>query len=447
MAQAAGTAKMAQAARQQVATVSRIPPAAYKGTPGSWRVLTEAIWPGAKSADSIMLALSYCASRGLDPMKRPVHIVPVYNSVLKREVETVWPGISELLTVASRSKQFAGVDEPRDGPIETRTFQSTYQDRDGNTVTNAKTVSFPLWSSVTVYRLVQGVRFAFSQPVYWLEAYARQGFRSEVPNDMWSKRPRGQCHKCALAASLRLAFPEDIGGDYSAEEMEGREVGSGGVIIDHEAEDQNDIATAFRARGDALKAAHEAGREAEHEVAETLAKTPDPPPVSTVRHDADGTTHDADDHGGTPHDDDPDPLDELNGTIWLKNLDGVLHRAASEADVVEIAGHPRLRASLDTAPTLIVERINTMLREAHERVRPPIEIEEEPEFPDPIADLRIEVEVMDLATIDDLRNSSAWKEKTKHLIPPDWDLLEEAIAARRATLVQETTDHEHQTQA
>ena len=130
----------------------------------------------------------------------------------------------------------------------------------------------------------------------------------------------------------------------------------------------------------------------------------------------------------------PDPLMEQNGTVWLKNLDGLLARAATESEVVEIAGHPRVRASLETAPTLIVDRINSMLSAAHARVAPPATEDSIPDWPDPIADLRVEIEAMDLATIDDLRNSSAWKEKTKDLIPPDWELLEEAIAARRATL-------------
>ena len=46
------------------------------------------------------------------------------------------------------------------------------------------------------------------------------GARSEVPTDMWVKRPHGQLLKCAKAASLRAAFPEEA--DYTAEEMEGK---------------------------------------------------------------------------------------------------------------------------------------------------------------------------------------------------------------------------------
>jgi hypothetical protein len=74
---------------------------------------------------------------------------------------------------------------------------------------------------VTVYRLVNGQRCPFTEPVFWLEAYARLGGAySELPTDMWVKRPRGQLLKCAKAASLRAAFPEEAG--YTAEEMEGK---------------------------------------------------------------------------------------------------------------------------------------------------------------------------------------------------------------------------------
>jgi phage recombination protein Bet len=219
-------------AQQAVAIVPRLkPPADFNGTPGQWRVLCEAIWPNARTADAISLAVSYCAARKLDPMKRPVHIVPMWNTALGKQVETVWPGINELLTTASRSGGFAGVDEPRWGPEQTKTFRGMKK-IDNRDQPFEITLTFPVWCGVTVWRIVGGERRAFSQPVYWMEAYARLGFGSELPNDMWSKRTRGQLHKCALAASLRLGFPEDIGGQMSGEEMEGREIDSGGFTIE-----------------------------------------------------------------------------------------------------------------------------------------------------------------------------------------------------------------------
>jgi len=189
-------------------------------TPSTWKVLTESIFPSAKTAEGILLAVHYCAARNLDIMKRPVHVVPMYSKAQGREIETVWPGIAELQTTAARTGQWAGIDPPRFGPLEERTFRGRLK-RDGTWQDLESTVTFPAWCEVTVYRLVGGQRCAFTEPVFWLEAYARLGGAySELPTDMWLKRPRGQLMKCAKAASLRAAFPEEA--TYTAEEMEGR---------------------------------------------------------------------------------------------------------------------------------------------------------------------------------------------------------------------------------
>src|SRR4051812_35281589 len=197
---------------------ARIPMPENAGVdPGQWKVLVEAIFPSARSPDAVMLALNYCRARGLDPFKRPVHIVPVWNSALGREVETVWPSINELETTAARTGAWAGIDPPDFGPLQTETFRgrrkvnSQWQDADVS-------VTFPEWAAVRVYRMVNGVRCPFSEPVFWLESYGRVG-ASSLPNDQWARRPRGMITKVAKAASLRAAFPEEAG--YAAEEMEG----------------------------------------------------------------------------------------------------------------------------------------------------------------------------------------------------------------------------------
>jgi phage recombination protein Bet len=189
-------------------------------TPSAWKVLSDSIFPSAKTAEGIVLAVHYCAARNLDVMKRPVHVVPMYSKALGREIETVWPGIAELQTTAARTGQWAGMDPPRFGPLCERTFGGRVK-RDGSWQELEVAVSFPEWCEVTVYRIVAGQRCAFTEPVFWLEAYARLGGSySELPTDMWVKRPRGQLMKCAKAASLRAAFPEEA--TYTAEEMEGK---------------------------------------------------------------------------------------------------------------------------------------------------------------------------------------------------------------------------------
>lgn len=175
----------------------------------AWRVLVEAVYPAAQSVDSILLALSYCRARGYDPLKRVVHIVPIWDSSKQRMVDTIWPGIAELRITAFRTGQYAGRDQTVFGQDVTRKLGKLE-------------ITFPEWAQVTVYRLVGGQRLAFVGPrVYWREAYAPVKKDDPTPNSMWSRRPRGQLDKCAEAAALRAAFPEAIGGELCAEEASG----------------------------------------------------------------------------------------------------------------------------------------------------------------------------------------------------------------------------------
>lgn len=189
--------------------------------PTEWRVLVDQIFPAAKSVEAIMMALAYCRKRNLDIFKKPVHIVPMWSSAKRAMVETVWPGIAEIRTTAARTGQYAGIDAVEFGEIIERTF--TGQTGGNNSETITKTVRYPEWASVIVYRITAGVKCAYHAKVYWEETYATMG-KSDVPNEMWGKRPRGQLDKCVEAAALRKAFPEELGNVYAAEEMEGREI-------------------------------------------------------------------------------------------------------------------------------------------------------------------------------------------------------------------------------
>lgn len=197
---------------------------------GTWQVLVDAVWPSAQTVESVCLAVNYCRSRNLDPLKRPVHIVPVYSKKLRKYVETIWPGISELRTTAHRTGVYAGKDGAIYGPDKTRKFHGPQSDDDDDDNRGGKRtgpveveLTFPEWCQITVYRVVQGMRCAFVGPrVYWEEAYATRSYRSELPNDMWEDRRSGQLEKCAEAAALRAAFPEELGNQYTAEEMHGR---------------------------------------------------------------------------------------------------------------------------------------------------------------------------------------------------------------------------------
>ncbi|MCD2450539.1 phage recombination protein Bet [Methylicorpusculum oleiharenae] len=198
----------------------------------SWKVLTEVTFPTAKTPEAILMALDYCKARKLDIFKKPVHIVPMWSAALGRNVETVWPSIMEIQTTASRTGVWAGMDRPVWGPDITKTFTGRYKDDNEQWQESSVTVTFPEWVAVTVYRIVGGKRCAFTEEVYWLEAYSTAGGKhSHVPTAMWIKRPKGQLSKCGKAASLRAAFPEECG--YAAEEMAGKtldDIADGSVI-------------------------------------------------------------------------------------------------------------------------------------------------------------------------------------------------------------------------
>jgi phage recombination protein Bet len=186
----------------------------------TWEVLCDSIFPSAKTAEGILLAVRYCQARGLDALKRPVHVVPMWSKALGREVETIWPGINEVQITASRTGQWAGLDPARFGSDITRVFEGRAKTESGWNDVRVE-VTFPEFAEVTVYRLVNGVRCPFSETVFWEEAYSRAS-GGDVPTAMWIRRPRGQLLKCAKAASLRAAFPEEA--SYTAEEMAGKSI-------------------------------------------------------------------------------------------------------------------------------------------------------------------------------------------------------------------------------
>lgn len=172
--------------------------------------LQTSIYPGA-SPGSIDMVLAYCRAAGLDPMQKPVHIVPMWDGKNRTMRDVVMPGIGLYRIQAARSGQFAGMSEPEFGPMVT--------ERVGN-----RDVTFPEWCKVTAYRQLPSGHIAeFTAVEYWLENYAIKGGKEQdqSPNAMWTKRVRGQISKCAQAQALRMAFPE-IGAAPTAEEMEGK---------------------------------------------------------------------------------------------------------------------------------------------------------------------------------------------------------------------------------
>lgn len=171
-------------------------------------VLQTSLYPGA-AIGSVKMVLGYCRAAGLDPMQKPVHIVPMWDKNTKAMRDVVMPGIGLYRTQAARSGQYAGVTDPEFGPDVTEEMGGLQ-------------ITFPAWCRVTVKRLLGAQVVEFSAREFWKENYATAGKDSTEPNAMWKKRPYGQIAKCAEAQALRKAFPE-FGSAPTADEMEGKD--------------------------------------------------------------------------------------------------------------------------------------------------------------------------------------------------------------------------------
>lgn len=183
------------------------------------QVLQNSLYPGA-AIGSVQMVLNYCMAAGLDPMQKPVHIVPIWDAKSKQMRDVVMPGIGLYRTQAARSGNYAGVSEAEYGPDTTEKLGGVE-------------ITYPAWCRVTVKRLLPNGQIAeFSATERWKENYAVKGGqeKSIAPNAMWQKRPYAQLAKCAEAQALRKAFPE-FGSAATADEMEGKEIDMGAAEV------------------------------------------------------------------------------------------------------------------------------------------------------------------------------------------------------------------------
>lgn len=180
-----------------------------------WSTLTNSLYPGARP-ESALMVIDYCRARKLDPMKKPCHIVPMRVKDAKSGTydwrDVVMPGIYEYRTTAMRTGQYLGHSPAEYGPDKAHAG-----------------VSAPEWCEMTIYRLgPDGQRIEFPVRVYFREAVVLKDGKA---NDRWAKAPIQMLTKCTEAAGLREAFPDEFGGESTADEMEGREMGGSPIDV------------------------------------------------------------------------------------------------------------------------------------------------------------------------------------------------------------------------
>ena len=160
------------------------------------RLITDVLCKGASPVE-VEFFMQVAQRCKLDPFRRQIHAVKRWDSKAKRETLTFQVGIDGLRAIAARTGEYAGNDDPA--------------------FVTESNVWHPTKATVTVYRMVQGQRIPFTASVFWDEYV--QTTREGAVTSMWQQRPFGQLGKCAEAAALRKAFPEESGGLYTEEEL------------------------------------------------------------------------------------------------------------------------------------------------------------------------------------------------------------------------------------
>ena len=186
----------------------------------TFRVLQQTLYPGSTDQEVAMI-LDYCRARKIDPILKPVHLVPMDVKTNQKDKDgkfiyerknVIMPGIGLYRIDASRSGQYAGMSEPE--------FGEEVMEQFGDKV--KKSVTYPKWCKITVKKMLDNQMIVeFTAKEFWKENYKTKSKWDNSPNDMWEKRAYGQLAKCAEAQALRKAFPDVVGNEYTMEEMEG----------------------------------------------------------------------------------------------------------------------------------------------------------------------------------------------------------------------------------
>ena len=146
------------------------------------------IAPDATDAE-LQLFLHDCARRGVHPLDKAI-----YYSKIEGKYTPI-TSIDYMRSQAAATGEMAGSEDPIFG------------------VDDADHVGA---ATVTVYRITQGQRFAYTATARWAEYYPGEGKRGV----MWRKMPHTMLGKCAEALALRKAFPQQLGGLHTREELD-----------------------------------------------------------------------------------------------------------------------------------------------------------------------------------------------------------------------------------
>lgn len=146
--------------------------------------------------NELELFIHACKRTGLDPFMKQIYAVKRWSGAEKREVMTMQTSIDGFRVIADRTGKYAPGAEP-------------IYEYDGEKVI-AATAHVKKMTADGTWHQVSATAF--------FEEYAQRD-KEGNPTQFWKKMPHVMLAKCAEALALRKAFPAELSGIYTFDEM------------------------------------------------------------------------------------------------------------------------------------------------------------------------------------------------------------------------------------